>query len=407
MSTFAPRERMPARCCVGAKTHFNIFTIWDVGFHALGLKEWDLPLAKENLTTLLASQRRDGSIVYAIGPDLRPFVPLLEGVSQPPVPAIAVREVFERDGARDRTWLAACYVRLRRWARWWESARLCEGGLFSWRNALETGWDDTPRFPNPRVPPVGPLSLGNLSGLASARHVAAVDLNAWMFAFYESLEAIARHLGRAEEASGFGARARGLAERVEERLWDDERGGYFDREIAPNGGPGAFRRALTPAVAWPLFVGIATRRERVKRLVEGLLLDPRKLFGDPEDRADPRFPVPSVAFDDPSYGHEERGYYWRGQVWMAPSYAVLAALWRAGYDAEAERLRARLLALLAGACEGGLFEAYDARSGGIGQGSGSISGPGEPACFQIGLTTAIAALVVLRAYERYPRLALA
>ncbi len=408
MSAFAPRGRMPARSCFPAKVHFNLFAAWDVAIQALGLKEFDPALAKESLTVLLAGQRPDGCIPYGTGPDLVPFHPLLAGISQPPVVALAAREVFEADGARDRAWLADVHARLDRYARWWERRRRATGDdrLFAWRCAFESGWDDTPRIPNPRVAPIRAfgveLDLANLSGFAPARHVAAVDLNAWMFMFYESLAAIGRHLGRAVEAAAEEARARALAEAVEATLWDEERGAYLDREIAPGGTPGPFTRAITPALAWPLFAGLARDRRRVARLVEGHLLDPARLFGDPDDRAAPRFPVPSVAYDDPAYNAAADGYYWRGQVWLPPCWAVLVGLERYGYAAEAATLRVRLLRLLAGACEGGLFETYDARTGAIGFGSGSLSGAGEPACFQIGLTTAIALLVVLKRYERYP-----
>ncbi|HVY63122.1 MAG TPA: trehalase family glycosidase, partial [Planctomycetota bacterium] len=405
MSECAPRGRMPCRSTYPSKVHFNLFANWDLCFHALGLKEWDPALAKDTLAMLLAGQREDGIICYGVGSDLEPMVPLIERVSQPPAAGLAVLEVFEADGARDRAWLEAQHERLLRYARWWERERDPDGdGLFSWHSAIETGWDDTPRLPNPRVPPIPALGLdlGNLSGLLSAARFAAVDLNAWMYTLYESLAAIARHLGREADAADATARAERLAGRIEAVLWDESRGGYFDREVAPDGTPGAFTRAVTPAVAWPLFAGLVRDPARAARVVEGFLLDPAKLFGDPDDPAAPRWPVPTVAYDDPGYDHAEDGYYWRGQVWLIPSYAVLTALHRYGYAREAETLRRRLLRLVAGASDGGIFETYDALTGAIGFGSGSLSGPGEPACFQIGLSTAVAALVALRAYERYP-----
>jgi hypothetical protein len=406
MSAFAPRGRMPCRATLPSKVHFNLFAAWDLAFQALGLAEWDLPLAKETLTCLLTAQRRSGILAYAFGPDMAPFHPMLETISQPPAVALALREVFERDGARDRAWLAPLYERLARYARWWEEARdLDRDGLFSYRCAFESGWDDTPRIPNPRVPPIRALDLdlANLSGLAPAHSIAAVDLNSWMFILYESLGALAEHLGRDEEAAIASGKARALGERVEAVLWDEEAGAYFDREIGPGGAPARFMRAVTPALAWPLFAGIARDRGRVRRVVERHILDPEELWGDPENGAAPRFPVPTVAYRDPSYNRADDGYYWRGQVWLVPCFAVLVGLHRYGYAAEAATLRRRVLRLLAGACAGGLFENYDALTGAVGFGSGSLSGAGEPACFQIGLTTATAALVALRSYERFPR----
>lgn len=396
MNLFAPRGALAGRIVAAAKIHFNGFWAWDTPLCALAIREWDPPLAKEVISTHLAlAQRKSGIIVYAVGARGEALRPEIERVSQPPVVFLAAEAVFRKDGARDLAWLGAVYDRLARNAAWWDAARRDrETGLYCYANALESGWDDTPRIPNRRVPPMPALGLdlGNLSGLEPVDRLASVDLNAWLFMAFEAMERLAARLGRERERARWAARAAELGGAVERLLWDEEKGAYFDRDLA-RGRP---VRVLTPAIAWPLMAGITRDAARARRVIEGHLLDPQKFMPEPENG----FPVPSVAFSDPAYSREEDGYYWRGQIWLVPCFAVASALFRYGYEKEAAALRVRVLALLAGACEGGLFETYDARTGEIGFGSGSITGAGEPAAFQIGITTAPALELALGRHER-------
>jgi hypothetical protein len=147
-------------------------------------------------------------------------------------------------------------------------------------------------------------------------------------------------------------------------------------------------------------MGVARDPERVRRTVEGYLLDPAKAFGDPDDPARPFFPVPSVAYDDPAYDHANDGYYWRGQAWLVPAYAAIEGLYKYGYEDESRELRRRVLRAVTKAHAGGIYETYDARTGRIGFGSGSLTGAGEPAAFLIGLSCAPIAELLLDRQER-------
>jgi len=407
MNVYAPRGRLARRASCPAKVHFTGMWGWDSAYGALGASEFDPALAKDFLASLFAAQRQDGHIAYAV--DAATFAtvsPLVADLTMPPAQGFALAAVARRDPTRDRAWLEEMYERSRAYVAWFERhRRIPEGGLFRYENAIESGWDDTPRIPNPRVPAVRAmkLDLGGLSGLRTAPPgLAALDLCAWLHAYHGWLAETARALGRPEgEAESHRARAAAIAERVDALLWDEETGAYLDRDLGRRGAPDqGFVRTLTPVVVWPLFLGLCRDAGRARRLIETHVLDPAKLMGDPDDPLAPRYPVPSVAYGDPAYDRARGGFYWRGQVWMIPTYATLVALFRYGYEKEAAALKARILTLLATACEGGLFETYDASTGEIGLGSASLSGPGEPAAFQIGLTTALALEVLLDRHER-------
>ena len=77
--------------------------------------------------------------------------------------------------------------------------------------------------------------------------------------------------------------------------------------------------------------------DRAQAVIENHLLNPEEFWGDP---ASSRYPVPSVAFKDSElYDLAQDGYYWQGQVWIVPVYAVASALSRYGYPEEAELLK--------------------------------------------------------------------
>jgi hypothetical protein len=111
-------------------------------------------------------------------------------------------------------------------------------------------------------------------------------------------------------------------------------------------------------------------------------------------------PIPSVAYTDPEYDHATDGYYWRGQAWLLPAYAACEALFKYGWEAESRDLRRRILRGVLKAQPDGIYEAYDATSCRIGFGSGSLTGPGEPAAFLLGLSCAPVTELLLDRQER-------
>jgi putative isomerase len=57
----------------------------------------------------------------------------------------------------------------------------------------------------------------------------------------------------------------------------------------------------------------------------------------------PRFPVPTVALDDPKYDPNQM---WRGPTWVNINYLLIKGLQRTGYEALADELRRRTLELI-------------------------------------------------------------
>ena len=136
-----------------------------------------------------------------------------------------------------------------------------------------------------------------------------------------------------------------------ERLWDEERGLFFDR--AQPGGE--LVRVRTWASLAPL--ALPDLPEEIgRRLVEEHLLDEAEFWT-------PVAP-PSVAIDERGYepggGRGPIRRYWRGPTWVNSAWMVWLGLRRLGYEREAEQLADGIVAAVA---REGLREYYDPRDG--------------------------------------------
>jgi len=101
---------------------------------------------------------------------------------------------------------------------------------------------------------------------------------------------------------------------VNDLMWDEDRGFYFDLDRSLRRGP-----VRTAAAFWSLISAVAPPA-RAARLVAALR--------DPSAFARPH-PVPCLAADEPGYVAE--GGYWRGGVWAPVNAMVVAGLERAGH----------------------------------------------------------------------------
>jgi glycogen debranching enzyme len=123
-------------------------------------------------------------------------------------------------------------------------------------------------------------------------------------------------IGRDEFNDELQAEYAHLSEYVNEKLWDEASGFYYDR--APDG---TLSKIKSIGAYWGLLAGIVPEA-RAARLVAHLE-DPA-LFNRPHR-------IPSQAAD--SEGYTDHGAYWRGGVWAPTNYMVLQALTAQSEDA--------------------------------------------------------------------------
>lgn len=178
---------------------------------------------------------------------------------------------------------------------WVRRNRRRPDGLY-WNTRLGSGMDNSPR-------------MGQ----------AWVDMTAQQALSAESLSSIARRLGDEDAARRYEREYVELRDAANTRLWDEERGLYFDA------GPEGLSGVATIASFWPLIAGIPDEKRMARLGVH--LADPSRFW-----RA---HPFASLAADHPDF--KGFGGYWKGGVWPPANYATIKGLERYGLHALARQ----------------------------------------------------------------------
>ncbi len=294
--------------------------LWDSAFHALGAQHLSPELGRDCIRAVLTKQRQDGFIPHTMAPDPR----YDSSMTQPPLLAWAALQLYWTDP--QKSFLKEVYEGLKRYLVWDLSNMDRLGtGLLQWQfKGPDSGMDNSPRFDE------GP-------------DFDAVDLNCFVINECQALSRIARELGLGEEARHWGELGAGLALRVNQRLWNDDDGFYYDRRK-----DGSWVLVKTVDHFLPLFAGIATSR-RVAVLVADHLMNPKEFW--------PVFPVPSVALSEKVFELD----MWRGPTWINYNYLIIHGLRRSGYDDIADELLDKTVREICRwrATKGSLYEFYD------------------------------------------------
>jgi len=310
-----------------SKIHYVGVWQWDAYFHALAYRHLDPKLAKDQIRILLDHQREDGMIPDAVhdeGVVTRLAHPIEGDVTKPPLIAWAVWKVCETDG--DREFLDEVYEPIVRWNNWWfEKNDVDRNGLCEYQHPYSSGLDDSPLWDD-GVPVESP------------------DLNTYLCLQQEALAKIAAAIGETADAERWAQRADALARRMIEKMWD-ETAGLFWAKRPPSGLPVNVR---TPFNLFPLLTGRMPPQVAARLVAH--LTDERQFWT--------RYPVPTVARDDPKYSPQQM---WRGPTWVNVNYLLVEGLERAGYPELARELRRRSLEMMLG--EDDIFEYYHPETG--------------------------------------------
>ncbi len=298
---------------------------WDACFHALGLRHGDPEAAKDQLRIILAHQLPDGMLpdvihdagVLASTADLPPAeqgfglpagwdpamaIPLIK----PPLLAWAARAIWEIDG--DSAFLREVYAPIVAAHEWWLRTADPDGnGLFAFNHPFSSGLDDSPLWDG--GPPVE-----------------SPELSAYLALQCDELAAIAEILGHPAESTRWKEQAGRLTRALVEHRWN-ARAGLFASTRHGRAIPVATPFGLMPLLTGGLPAAVA------RRLVASLH-DERRFW--------PRFPVPTVALDEPAF---DPNRMWRGPVWLNINRLLVEGLRRSGFAAEAAQLRQQTLGL--------------------------------------------------------------
>ena len=352
---------------------------WDSCFHAIVWASFDGARARDELRSLVARQLPSGLLPHVVYWDPAPIslwsgarleapgwstlvrTPRTSGLMQPPVIAQALEEVAAEDDEFVRELLPA----VARHYRYLANARDPDGdGLVSIVSQFESGLDFSPVFdpsPGERDPSPGRLraiargwqALNKLCGnrpelvfRLNPRHWEDVLVNS---VYADGLDSLSRLAARVGD-DGVETWARNTGTRTRDALLErcfDERHGLFFSLLGSRERRVEVKtvESLMPLVVESLDAAV------VARLVEHLA-EPRSFW--------PRFPVPSVALDEPSFTTEAviagQRCIWRGPCAPSTNWLLWRGLQRHGYDDLAARLADSCREL---ADAGGFNEFYD------------------------------------------------
>jgi glycogen debranching enzyme len=308
-----------------SKLHYVGVWQWDAYFHTLAYRHIDKYLARDQIRIFIDHQRADGLIPDAVhdeGTITHLTFPIEADVTKPPLLAWAVWKMYQTDN--DAEFLAEIYEPLVRYNRWWFSENdPNQDGLCEYLHPFSSGLDDSPLWD-------------------AGMPVTSPDLNTYLVLQMENLARIANVLGLQDEAAEWEQRAQELVERMIARLWDGEAGLFWAKR------DGEIVNAKTPFNLFPLITGRLP--EEINRKLVAHLFDPQSFWT--------RYPVPTVARDDPSY---EPMVMWRGPTWINVNYLLVEGLSRIGRTELAADLRQRTFELVNGYKD--IYEYYNPETG--------------------------------------------
>jgi len=196
----------------------------------------------------------------------------------PPIGALCALKVYL--ATQDLSFLAWAYPRLQQWNDWWHSNR---GDGKKWRDGnmdglLEWGFDEEQEYGA-----VGArmLTAADKQRLALAEagltqsdakfneqlhtlELTSVGLNSLYALDTELLISVSREIGLTTEADRWQIRYDEIKKQINDKLWNEEEGIYFDRHW-----DGRFSSRLSPENFYPLIAGIPDE-DRAKRLMTAL-----------------------------------------------------------------------------------------------------------------------------------------
>ena len=280
----------------------NHLYMWDSGFIMLfahyGCRAFNF---QQTLDNLYAKQHLDGFICREVYEDTGEdaFERFDAASTGPNILPWVEWEYYLRFGDSER--LRRVFPVLLAYHRWLRSHRTWPDGSY-WLSGFASGMDNQPRQPE------------GYHTHFSHGHMSWIDACSQQVLSAKMLNKISEVIERWGEVEDLRREAEILTKYINEKMWDEETGFYYDRWS-----DGRLSGVKTVGAYWTLLASIVPE-DRVHRFV--MHLENENEFNRPHR-------VTSLSHDHPKY--DPFGDYWKGSVWSPTNYMVISGLRNYGY----------------------------------------------------------------------------
>lgn len=286
---------------------YGQFYDWDLYFECIyQLYNGESKYCFSNLEAFLIRQEDDGFIKRSFGPynygEMHMFKPF-----------IAQTALLGMHQTPNIDWLVDYYPKIVKYENcWYERYDKDKNNLCVWYNADHSGMDNQ----NSRV----------INGLIDE----GVDLNCYLYREFCALSELANILGKKEDKALFDQKAEMVKKAINELLWDEETGFYYDRLE----NTGKLNKVKGISGFTPLYAGIVPQN-RAERMVKEHLLNEKEFWA--------KYPINTLAQNEAGYDQSgaqpPSGHCnWNGTTWIPFNYMIFHGLLEYGYNDIAKEL---------------------------------------------------------------------
>ncbi len=364
--------------------HYKFQYFWDCAFHVFILCALnEAELAKKCLRSLFAMQLDNGfvghihywnNVLPARITDLFQNSPSIginllrshtSSLIQPPFVSMALAQIWESD--HDEEYLREMLPKLKRYFDWLQINRDFYGdGLLTIITSFESGMDWKPSYDQVvgyEKDQAGPGLFWKMINVDFQNFIRNYNIekirkrgkflvkdagfNTVYFLALQSMARLCRKVNDLTGAERYESRSVQVKNSILNLLWDHEDCAFYDvsgRENRP-------LKVLTPTIFFPLAIeGLANKF--LDKVMQRHYFNKNEFY--------PRFPLPSVAMDHPSFNPHQSLYLWRGPTWILNNWFLHRFILKKHYPEEAKQLATAVKELIA---KSGFREYYNPFTG--------------------------------------------
>ncbi|MBX2861337.1 MAG: hypothetical protein KTR14_08880 [Vampirovibrio sp.] len=355
--------------------------LWDAAFHAIVLSHYDVDMAKKEMNTLLKAQwpngfvphiQMDPKVVKEYHPNAQDWATgrNTSGVTQTPMIAAAIREIYQQAG--DKEYLKQTLPKVLKYHQWLKSDReIQQDGLVAIIHPWEPGSDNSPIFDSLRnklweqhyrdvklpftrvdtkhVDPSqrpsdkdyqvywGLVEAFQKTGwdqakMAETSPFAVADpmFNAAWAQANQDLAYLYEQIDDPKTADTLKSWAEQTKKAMNDQMWSEEASVYYAKDLRS----GEKIPVKTSNGLLPLYAGVPNQHQ-AKKLV-ATMMDPDAFKG--------HYGIRGVDKSEPGYDPKN---YWRGPSWINIHWFLVNGLKRYGFDKEAAEVTKKAKDLVA------------------------------------------------------------